>query len=91
MKMSYFFISLLISFPSLATRIEVDVQGLSCGFCVESITRELKATGKIENISVTLEEKKARFSEIKDSKLTDAEIRLAIKKAGLEPIKIRRN
>lgn len=59
--------------------------------CVESITKELKALNKVENITVSLEEKKARFAEIKDRKVTDVEIKVAIKKAGYEATKIRRN
>ena len=64
---------------------------MTCGMCVEAITKELKATEKTENITVNLEEKKARFSELKDKKITDAEIKSAIKKAGYEAVRIRRN
>jgi copper chaperone CopZ len=69
----------------------VDITGMTCGMCVEAITKELKATEKTENISVNLEEKKARFAELKDKKITDAEIKSAIKKAGYEAVRIRRN
>ena len=58
--------------------------------CVDSITRELKATEKAERISVKLEDKKALFAEVKGKKMSDAEIRSAIKKAGYEAVKIRR-
>ena len=91
MKISSLFIGILLSFSALATRVEVDVVGMSCGMCIEAITKELKATAKTENISVNLDDKKARFSEIKDMKISDAEIRAAIKKAGYEAVKIRRN
>jgi copper chaperone CopZ len=90
MKIASLTMGLLLSYSSLAGRIEVDVNGMSCGMCIESITKELKNTEKAENISVSLEEKKARFSEIKDRKISDAEIKLAIKKAGYEAAKIRR-
>lgn len=90
MKISLLFLGLLISFSAFAIKVEVDVNGMSCGMCVEHITRELKATQKAENITVSLEEKKARFIEIKDKKITDAEIKSAIKKAGYEASKIRR-
>ena len=63
---------------------------MSCGMCVDSITRELKATEKAERISVKLEDKKALFAEVKGKKMSDAEIRSAIKKAGYEAVKIRR-
>jgi copper chaperone CopZ len=89
--MSSFFVGLALSLSAFAAKVEVDVSGMSCGMCVEAITKELKATEKAENITVSLEEKKARFSELKDRKLTDAEIKTAIKKAGYEAVKIRRN
>ena len=91
MKMSSLLIGLSLTFSAVAAKIEVDVSGMTCGMCVESITKELKATDKAENITVSLDEKKARFSEIKDKKITDGEVKTAIKKAGYEAVKIRRN
>lgn len=91
MKMSSIFVGLCLSLSALAARVEVDVNGMTCGMCVEAITKELKATEKTENVSVNLDEKKARFTEIKEKKISDAEIRTAIKKAGYEAVKIRRN
>lgn len=91
MKISAFFIGLFLTMSAFAAKIEVDVTGMTCGMCVEAITKELRATDKADNISVSLEDKKARFSEIKDKKITDSEIKSAIKKAGYEAVKIRRN
>lgn len=91
MKMSSIIIGLCLSLSAFAAKVEVDVNGMTCGMCIEAITKELKATDKAENISVNLDEKKARFSELKDKKITDAEIKTAIKKAGYEAVKIRRN
>lgn len=90
MKISLFFIGLLFGLTAFAAKVEVEVSGMSCGMCVGAITKELKATEKAQDISVSLEEKKARFSEVKDKKLSDSEIRSAIKKAGYEATKIRR-
>jgi copper chaperone len=91
MNIASLIMGILLSFSSWAGKVEVDVNGMSCGMCIEAITKELKNTEKAENISVSLDEKKARFSEIKDKKVTDAEIKIAIKKAGYEATKIRRN
>ena len=90
MKFALCLVGLIFSFSLLASNIEVDVNGMSCGMCVDSITRELKATEKAERISVKLEDKKALFAEVKGKKMSDAEIRSAIKKAGYEAVKIRR-
>ena len=91
MKMSSLLIGLSLTSSVFAAKIEVDVSGMTCGMCVEAITKELKGTEKAENITVSLDEKKARFSEIKDKKITDGEVKTAIKKAGYEAVKIRRN
>ena len=90
MKISSFFIGLFLSASVFGAKIEVDVSGMTCGMCVGAITKELKATDKADDISVSLEDKKARFTEVKDKKLTDSEIKSAIKKAGYEVVKIRR-
>ena len=90
MKISSFFIGLFLSVSAFAARVEVDVQGMTCGMCVEAITKELKATDKAESISVSLDDRKARFTEVKDKKMSDVEIRSAIKRAGYEAVKIRR-
>jgi copper chaperone len=89
MKIALFLSTLLIH-TAFASRVEVDVTGMSCGMCVEHITSQLKATEKAENISVSLEDKKTRFSEVKGKKISDAEIKAAIKKAGYEATKISR-
>jgi copper chaperone CopZ len=90
MKMSSIFVGLLFSVAALAAKVEVEVKGMTCGMCIESITKELKATEKTDNISVSLEENKARFTELKDKRISDHEIKSAIKKAGYEATKIRR-
>ena len=82
---------LLISFNAMAARVEVDILGMTCGMCVEAITKELKATAKVENIKVSLDDKRATFQEIAKTKIADSEIKNAIKKAGYEAVKIRRS
>jgi copper chaperone len=84
------FLSLLLTGAAFASRVEVDVQGMSCGMCIEHITKQLKATEKAENINVSLADKKTRFTEVKGKKISDAEIKAAIKKAGYEATKISR-
>jgi copper chaperone len=90
MKFALGLIVLILSLNVFASNVEVDINGMTCGMCVDAITRELKATEKTERVSVKLEDKKATFAEVKGKKLSDAEIRAAIKKAGYEVLKIRR-
>jgi len=80
----------MIALSVWASRVEVEVNGMTCGMCVSSITKELESTEKVENISVSLENKKAAFSEVKGKKISDSEVRAAIKKAGYHAAKIRR-
>lgn len=90
MRISFIIAALAMSLSALAARVEVDVAGMTCGMCVASITKELEATEKALKISVNLETKKAAFEEVKGKKLSDVEIKAAIKKAGYEAIKISR-
>lgn len=90
MKISAFLLGLCLSFSVLAAKVVVDVKGMSCGMCVEAITKELKATNKAEQINVSLEKNQASFKEVKGKTLVDSEIKAAIKKAGYEAVKISR-
>lgn len=90
MKIAAILLGLSLSFAALAKKVEVEVKGMSCGMCVSAITKELNATEKAEQIKVSLEDKKATFSEVKGKKLSDSEIKSAIKKAGYDVVSIKR-
>ena len=90
MRISYLFLALVLSFNVFAARVEVDVKGMTCGMCVSAITKELELIEKTTNISVNLEDKKARFDEVKGKKISDSEIKAAAQKAGYEVVKISR-
>jgi copper chaperone len=90
MRTSFIIAALALSLSAFASKVEVDVNGMTCGMCVSAITKELEATEKALNISVSLENKKAQFEEVKGKKISDAEIKTAIKKAGYEAVKIHR-
>lgn len=90
MKITLILLSLMMSVSAFAAKVEVDVVGMTCGMCVQAITKELEATQRVENVSVNLGTKKARFEELKGKKVSDSEIKAAIKKAGYEATKISR-
>jgi copper chaperone CopZ len=73
-----------------AEKVEVDIKGMTCSMCIEAITKELKNTKKCEKISVNLEKKNASFETIGKLVIKDEEIKLAIKNAGYEAVKISR-
>lgn len=88
MKIVTLFVALCLAASVFAARIEVDVHGMTCNMCVESITKELKSTEKVDGINVSLESKKATFVELKGKKISDSEIKAAIKKAGYDATRI---
>lgn len=90
MKIALILLSMVLSFTAFAAKVNVDIVGMTCGMCVQSITKELEATEKVQGVTVSLENKKASFEEIKGKKLSDSEIKAAIKKAGYEATKISR-
>ena len=90
MKITLVLAFLLLSLQALASKVEVEVNGMNCGMCIESITKELKTTDKIEHINVNIDDRRVSFNETKGKKISDGEIRSLIKKAGYEPAKIRR-
>lgn len=91
MKIATILVGLLLSFSVFAVRVEVDVPGITCGICVEAITKELQATQKVDYLRVFLGDKKVIFQEVKGKRIPDSEIRSAIKKAGFDVQKIRRS
>lgn len=90
MKIASILLGLFFSVAAFAGNVVVEVKGMSCGMCVQAITKELQATEKAENIHVSLEKNQATFKEVKGKTIPDAEIKAAIKKAGYEAVKISR-
>ena len=90
MKIAVLFTALLFSVSVFASKVEVEVLGMTCAMCIESITKELKSTEKVENINVNLDDRRATFDEVKGKKISDGEVRAVIKRAGYEAQKIRR-
>lgn len=92
MKIAAVILGIGLAFQVFASKVEVDVIGMSCGMCIEGITAKLKETEKVENIKVDLENKKVTFDEIKGKKISEAEIKAVIKRAGdnYEAVKVRR-
>jgi|GEM_PF-2532927 len=58
---------LLMSMASYADTIEVDVNGLTCAFCVDSLQRQLQKMPAIEQVDVSLKSKKVRIVSRADS------------------------
>lgn len=81
--------ALLLSSVSYADTIEVDVNGLTCAFCVDSLQRQLKKVPDIEQVDVSLKHKKIRIVFLAES-ISFEKIKEIIINSGFTPVKIRR-
>ncbi|NRB38628.1 MAG: heavy-metal-associated domain-containing protein [Pseudomonadales bacterium] len=77
-----------LSSLSAASTIEVDVHGLTCAFCVDSLQRQLRKLPDVENVDISLKSKKLRIITRSDN--TDLEkIKATVINSGFTPVKIR--
>ena len=81
-------VALLLSAATTAATIEVDVQGLTCAFCVDSLQRQLKKIPDIEQVDVSLKNKKVRIVSSADHIDLDL-IREIVIDSGFTPVDIR--
>ena len=70
-----------------AKTIEIDVHGMTCAFCVDSLERKFAKMKSIDKVQVSLKLKKVRLETKEDN--PDIEIiKQAILDAGFTPIKV---
>ena len=80
-------VTLLLPSATTAATIEVDVQGLTCAFCVDSLQRQLKKLPDIEQVDVSLKSKKVRIVSSADHIDIDR-IREIVIDSGFTPINV---
>jgi copper chaperone CopZ len=73
--------------PSLARTLEIEVFGMTCAFCVDSLQRTFNKNENVKKVDVSLEQKKVRL-ETKGDLPSVESIRQMIFDAGFTPIKI---
>lgn len=67
------------------TGVSMQVDGMSCGYCVNSVSKALKSSKELENINVDLQGGKVSF-QVKKGKKPDVEAyKQLITKAGYKP------
>lgn len=66
----------------------VTVQGMQCPFCAYGIQKQLKKLRGVKGVEVELERNEAIVTLEPGAKVTDADIRQAVRKAGFTPGKI---
>lgn len=87
-KLGILVVTLLLPSAATATTIEVDVQGLTCAFCVDSLQRQLKKLPDIEQVDVSLKSKKVRIVSSAD-RIDIDRIRENVIDSGFTPTNIR--
>ena len=83
-----FVVMLALPATTLAVTVEIDVQGLTCAFCVDSLQRRLKKLPDIEQVDVSLKTRKVRIVSSADHIDIDV-IRQAVIDSGFTPVDTR--
>ena len=61
----------------------INVQGMTCGGCVASVTRALQALDGVDKVSVSLERKEASV-DYDPARIDEQKLRAAIEDAGFD-------
>jgi len=73
--------------PALARTLEIEVHGMTCAFCVDSLQRTFNKNKLFKKVDVSLEQKKVRL--ITEGDLpTEESIRKMILDAGFTPTRV---
>jgi copper chaperone CopZ len=73
--------------PALARTLEIEVYGMTCAFCVDSLQRTFNKNEDVKKVDVSLEQKKVRI-ETKGDLPSVETIRQMILDAGFTPVKV---
>ena len=90
MKQSLLMASMITSLwttIAFAEQIEIDIHGMTCAFCVDSLQRNLGKLPDVESARVSLKLKKVRI-ETRGDKTDIERIRQTILDTGFTPVKI---
>ncbi len=70
-----------------ARTIEIDIHGMTCAFCVDSLERKFGKIKSVYKVDISLEQKKVRL-ETDDTELSIETIKKTVLDAGFTPIKV---
>ena len=80
-------VTLLWSTIAIAEQIEIDIHGMTCAFCVDSLQRNLGKLPDVKSVEVSLKLKKIRI-ETKSEKADINRIKKTILDTGFTPVTI---
>jgi copper chaperone CopZ len=75
--------------PAGAKHAVVDVKGMACPFCAFGLKKHLQRLPGVKNVEVSLEKGQAVLDVSPGAKLTDDQIRKAIRDSGFNPGEIK--
>ncbi|MBD8513945.1 heavy-metal-associated domain-containing protein [Photobacterium sp. CAU 1568] len=82
------FIVLLINIQTaVAKTYEIEVHGMTCAFCVDSLQRKLTDMPSVSKVQVSLKNKKVRLETEGDAPSIDT-LKQAVLDSGFTPVKI---
>ena len=88
MKKILLLIALTITTISYSRTVEVDVHGMTCAFCVDSLEKKFNKLEEVSKIEVSLKNNKIRL-ETNDAKPTLEVIKQTVLDAGFTPIAVK--
>ncbi len=88
MKKILLLIALTITTISYSRTVEVDVHGMTCAFCVDSLEKKFNKLEEVYKIEVSLKNNKIRL-ETNDAKPTLEVIKQTVLDAGFTPIAVK--
>lgn len=83
------FTSLLGTQGNAGEVVEIDIHGMTCGFCVDAVQRNLRKLPDVEKAEVSLKRKKVRIHARDDGVDLDR-VRKTILDAGFTPLDVER-
>lgn len=90
-KLLMMFSALLFSAQTLATTVEMTVDGLVCAFCAQGIEKKLRKLEATADVFVSLETKLVAVTLKEKQDITDAALTELLKEAGYSVVGVRRS
>ncbi|RTZ58289.1 MAG: hypothetical protein DSZ32_07230 [Gammaproteobacteria bacterium] len=79
--------AILMTQSALARTVEVEVHGMTCAFCVDSLERKFRKMDSVSDVEISLKLKKIRL-QTEPGKPTVDTIRKTVLDAGFTPVKV---
>jgi len=79
--------AILMTQGALARTVEVEVHGMTCAFCVDSLERKFRKMDSVSDVEISLKLKKIRLQTESSSPSMDT-IRKTVLDAGFTPVKV---